>query len=421
MSESFQVALADLKDWLQKETAPIIKPLKDEGKDLLNEIKDRLADVRENEDRIFVKSDKEIQKNSPKTYRCAKAANKMSKNIASKLDQVAVPDDVSSENLRLLLGDLERSFAAIKHERIVWDRRISPYFILDRRRLDIAIKRAEDSSQELHSFLLQKYVKVKDSDDTLAMIDKLSQMLERAEAVRKRLIQRETRIKLVEEKMRENEQKIGSVQDQAELEQLSKLEQRIKELRAKVKYNLRHLQKPFYKMQSLARRAEVALPPDEVRKLQHYMKNPFEALSSEEEGHPVLKRILERLDDAISRGKLKLKATRLRKAREQIDGILKKDTLVNLHRECLEATTTKKKLLTSDTVTATRGELEQLQEMLQNQQKKKELIESRRRILEERYQRILKQIETQKSELEKSILEITGKRVNVVFHKNQIS
>ena len=81
MSDSFQIALSDLKEWLQKEAAPIINPLRDKGRSILNENQNRLDDVRENGDRIFIKSDKELQKSSPKTYRCAKAANKMSKNI----------------------------------------------------------------------------------------------------------------------------------------------------------------------------------------------------------------------------------------------------------------------------------------------------------------------------------------------------
>lgn len=417
MPESFQIALTDLKEWLQKETAPLIKPLKDKAEKLLKEIKNRLDDVRENGDRIFVKSDKEVQKGSSKTYRCAKAANKMSKNVSGIIDQVAVPDDISYENFRLLLGDVGKTFAAIEHERRVWYRRISPYFILDRRRLDIAIKRAEDSIQELRRFLFQKYVKVKTAENTLDVIDKLSQLLEDAEDVQKRKTQTETRIKLLEEKLRENEQKIGLTQNKAELNQLSKLEQRIRDLKVKVKYNLRHLQKPFYKMQSLARRAQVALPQDEARKLQQYMKNPFEALTSEEEGHPILKRILQKLDDAIRQGKLKLKTARLRKAREQIDGILKKDSLVNLHHDCLEAISKSKQLLTSETVATTQRELKQLQAALQNLQKQKESVDSRRRVLEEEHQRTLKKIETQKNILEKSIFELTDKRVQVVLTK----
>ncbi len=420
MSEGFQIALSDLEEWLKKEAAPLIEPLREKGKSLFNEIKDRLDDVQESGDRIFVKSDKEVQKHSPKTYRCAKAANKMSKNISSIINQVVVPDDISYENFRLLLGDLDKTFAAIEHERRVWYHRISPYFILDRRRLDIAIKRAEDSIQEMHSFLLEKYVDLETTESTMKMIDRLSQLLEEDEKLQKRKTKMETRIKLLEEKMRKNEQKIASIHDKAELNELSKLEQRIRELKRKVKYNLRHLQKPFRKMQRLAGRAQVALPPDEARKLRAYIKTPFETFTSEDEGHPLLRRILQKLDYAIQEGKLKLKTARLRKARKQIDSILKKDSLVRLHHECLGTTSKKKQLLTSKTVKTTQRELKKLQATLQKLQKSKETIESRRRILTEEHKKILHKMETQRDELEKSIFELIEKRVQVIFHRSQI-
>ena len=417
MSQDFQIALADLKEWLQKETAPIIKPLKDKGRRLLKEIRSRLDDVRENADKLFEKSDREVQKGSSKTYRCAKAANKLSKNISSMINKVAVPDDISYENFQLLIGDLEKTFGAIDHERRVWYRRISPYFILDRRRLDIAIKRAQDTSQEMRSFLSQKYVKAKNAENMLDMIDRLFQLTHEAEDTKERKSQAETRIGLLEEEMRKKEQKIGLIQDKAELVELSTLEQRINDLKVKVKYNMRHLQKPFSKIQSLARSARVALPPDEARKLEQYMKTPFEALTSEKEGHPVLKSIVQRVDDAIRQGKLKLKAARLRKAREQIDGILKKDSLASLHHDCLEAISKRQQLLTSETIVATQRELNQLQATLQKLQMQKESIASRRRVLEEKHQRTLKKIETQKNELENSIFELIDKNVQVVFTK----
>ncbi|MCZ2856757.1 MAG: hypothetical protein O2U62_06655 [Candidatus Bathyarchaeota archaeon] len=417
MSSSVKIPLLDLRKWLQSETEPIIKPLRDKGEKLLDEIKDRLDDVQENGDRLFTKSDKEVQKGSAKTYRCAKAANKMSKNISDIINRIAVPDNVSIENIQSLAEDLEKSFAAIEQERRTWYRRISPYFILDRRRLDISIKRTEDSIRELRSFLLSEYVDVETAKNLSDDIDKLSQLLENAEK-RQRLINKiETRLNLHEEKIRKENQKIGLITDKTELDELAELEQRIIELGAKVKHSLRHLRKPFYKMQSLALRSQVALPPDEVRKLKQYMNNPFEALVSEEYGHPVLKRILQKLDDTMVRGKLKLKTTRFRKAQKQMDGILRKNSLFNLHRDCLAVVSRKRQLSASQTVTATQKEVDQLQTVLQKLQTQKESLESRRRVLKEEHQRILKKIESQKNELEKSILELVDKTVQVVLTK----
>ncbi len=52
MSESSQIALVDLTEWLQKATAHLIEPLKDKGKNLLSDIKDRL-------EMMFVKTETE--------------------------------------------------------------------------------------------------------------------------------------------------------------------------------------------------------------------------------------------------------------------------------------------------------------------------------------------------------------------------
>jgi hypothetical protein len=415
MSTGLRIELADLKPWLQEGIAPIVNPLKNKGNDLLSEIKSRLRDVQENGDRIFVKSEKEAEKGSPKTYRCAKAANKMSKNVLNIVDQIAVPNDVSYESLKSLLKDLEKAFVAIERERRVWYPRISPYFILDRKRLDIAIRRAEDSIRELRGFLLQDYVKTKTVENALAMIDRLSRLTEKAESYKKQRIQTEKRIKSLEDKIQETLLKIGSTKDKAELSELSRLEQRIRDLREKVKYNLRHLQKPFYKLQSLARSAQVALPPEEAKKLEKYLDDPFEAITSEKEGYPILKRILQRVNNAIRQGKLKLKPARLRKAQDQMESILKKDVLNPLQRNCIEAVLRRNQLLISETVTTTQKELEHLQTLLQDLQRERESADSKRKSLIEEHKRLLEKIETQKNELEKSIFKITGKRVQVVL------
>jgi len=419
MSGGLQIELADLKPWLREEIAPLIKPLRNKGENLLKEIKSRLEDVRENGDRIFVNSEKEAEKVNPKTYRCAKAANKMGKNILNLLSQINVPNDVSYENLKSLFQDLEKTFMAIEHERRIWYPRVSPYFILDRKRLDIAIKRAEDSIHELRGFLLQKYVKAKTAENVLAMVDRLSAMVEKAKRFQKQKTQTETQVKFLENKIREIHEKIDLTRDKTEFEELSTTEQTIRDLREKVKYNLRHLQKPFYKLQNLARSAQVALPPEEAEKLEQYMNDPFEAITSEERGHPILNSILQRVNDAIHQGKLKLKPARLRKAREQIENILKKDALNLLQHDCLEAISRRNRLLTSETVTTTQKELKQLETTLQNLRKEREFTDSKRRSLNEEYKKLLERIETQKNELEKSVFKLIGKRIQIDLATNQ--
>jgi len=413
MSQASQIPLSNLKEWIQKETAQTIEPLKSKGESLLKEIRERLDEAIKASEKLTEKSEKEIQRGSPKTYRRAKLANKFARNLAETMKRVVVPDQLSYANLQTLYINLEKMQATVDQERRMWYHFISPYFILDRRWLDAHLKRTADVLSELRNFLTQKYAKAKTSDDALAEVDKLLQSLTEAEESETRIKQVELREGFLENKLAENQQKTTLIQGKAELAELVKTNEKAEELRESVKLNLRHLQKPFFKLQSLARSAEVTLPLDEAKKLSDYLNDPFEALATEEEGHPMLKRILRRVDDAIDQGKLKLKSSRLRKAQEQINNILNGNVLFPLQQSCVEAHALKKELLTSETVASSQNELAQLQNEKTELQRRAELATSRKAALINERERLRERVEQQKRELEKMVFQLTNKTVQI--------
>jgi len=227
------------------------------------------------------------------------------------------------------------------------------------------------------------------------------------------------REKLLQQELMKTQQEITGVQNRAELTGLMKAEDRIEELRDNVKHSLRYLQKPFFKLQSLARTGNIAIPVDEAKKLSEYLSDPFEALSTEEEGHPMLKSIMRKVDEAMTQGKLKLKSTRLRKAQEQIDSVLNKASLNTLQKNCMEARSQKNQFLTSSVVAAFKNELAGLQEELRQLQRENELTSSRVKALESEQRKLQEKIENDKKELEKTVFQLTGKRVQVIFSQTK--
>jgi predicted nucleic acid-binding Zn-ribbon protein len=129
----------------------------------------------------------------------------------------------------------------------------------------------------------------------------------------------------------------------------------------------------------------------------------------------MLKGILQKVDGAMAEGKLKLKKSRLRKAKDQIDYILNKNALLSLHQSCKEVFSKKQQLSASGVISKSRDELAQLQENLRDLQKRKELIESRGAVLERRIKETLEKIEEQKKGLEKIVLDLTNKNVQVLL------
>jgi len=418
LSQPIEIALIDLREWIRKETASIVEPLRNKGTNLLKEIQERLNDTIESSEKIFEKSDSEMQKSNPKTYRFARNANKFARSLSERIKTVNVPEKVNHESLQTLGNDLEKTLTTAMQQRGEAYPYITPYFIFDRRRLDVTLKRLADIYKDLRNFLT-KYSKAKMVEDTSSAIDKLLQTINQADEAEKQREKVEQREKSLQQELMKTQQEIANVQSRAELTELMEAEKRIRELRKSVKHSLRHLQKPFFKLQRLTRRGNVAIPLDEARKLGDYLRDPFEALATEEEGHPMLKGILRKVEEAITQGKLKLKSTRLRKAQEQIDSVLNHASLNLLHKSCMEARSRKTQLLTSGVAATFQNKLVGLQEELRQLQKENELISSRIKAIESEHRQLLEKIENEKKELEKTVFHLTGKNIQVVFSQTK--
>jgi len=415
MSKTLEIPLDGLKKWLDQKTVHVTEPLKERGTSLLTSIDSRLNEVREVCERLSADGEKEMRKGDPKTYRSARAANRLARNVLERVEKVLIPDEISYENLQTLCIELEKTLALVERERREWFPQIEPYFIMDRRRLDSTFKKAMELMEELRNFSSRQYVRAKAVEDTFSTIDKLSQSLNALDEVEVHRKRMEWRERDLEKKIAENQRKIARAQNKGEVSELVQINRKIEDLEGKVKHDLRYLQKPFFKLQSLARGADVSLPLDEAKKLSEYLNDPFVALATEEEGYPLLKRILRRVEDAIVRGKLKLKSSHLRKAQEQINSILHEGSLISLHQSCKETFSRKKDLLSSESIAAFQNELERLQKDLRDLQKRKELANSRSVVLDNEHKRTLEKIETQKKEIENMILEVTGKKVQISY------
>jgi uncharacterized protein YunC (DUF1805 family) len=415
MSQVQQITLTELKEWLKKETASIIEPMKNKGTNLLQETQERLKDAIESNRKILENSHREMKKNIPKTYRFSRNANKFAENLTKMMEAIKIPEQVSYDSLQTFCNDLNRLITVTEQLRREAYPYITPYFIFDRRRLDATLKRLQDINNELGDFLTTKYSKAKTAEGASGMVDKLVDTLNHMSETKTEREKVQQIEKFLQAKLQETQQKIAQVQTRAELTELLAAEERIEELRENVKYNLRYLQKPFFKLQSLAKSGDVAIPVDEVKKLGDYLDDPFEALATEEEGYQTLRGILKKLNDAINQKKLKLKSTRLRKAQEQIDGVLNKELFNTLHKNCREARSQENKMLTSSAIVALQNELTQLQNQLKELQKENEFTISRGKALENEHKKLIEKIEIQKKELEKTAFQLTNKNIQVVL------
>jgi len=410
-----RIKLLEVKQWLNKDTEHAMEPLQEKARNLLKEIKERISDTTESSQKILQNSQSEMDKGNPKTHRFARNASKFAEGIINTLDAINISDSIQYATLQALGDELEKTCANADQLRRSAYPYISPYFIFDRRRLDVFIKRLYDITKELRSFLTSKYAMVKTADDAYSNVDKLTQTLEDTKRNEESLNQTDEKMRLLETEITQTKDKLALMRSRDEFHELAKLDQRTDELRSDVKHHLRHLQKPFYKLQSLSRSGEIAVPPDEIHKLEEYLEDPLVALAAEDKDYPTLRSILAKLDSAITQGKLKLKAQRLRKAQDQINAVTAKNSLDQLQTNGQEALTQRKQLLSSEDTRTLQNELLELQRQLETLQKEYEFITARSKALKNDQMKLKERTEHLRKELEEKILQLTHKSVNVVL------
>ncbi len=415
MAETLEIPLKELKTWLEEETSSTLEPIRAEGTNLLNNARTKLEELGDSCERMLEASEKEMVKNSPKTYRRARTAYKFARDVLETIDEFDITDDITHQSLRTLCDDLEKALVAIDRERARRFRQIVPYFIFDRRRFDIALKKATDSFKELQDFSLHGYARAKAVEDSTVMIGKLFKSIDELEKFQSRKSQVQSRMKDVEKKIGETERRIASIGSEDEVRELAQARQEMEELEKSLARNLRHLEKPFVKFQKLVQSPAYRLPLSETKKLNQYMRNPFEALATEEKGYPQLRAILQGMIDAVAKGKLRLKRSRWRKAQEQIKEILDKNSLTALHESCSETFSKRQELLASETVALSRRRRTKLERDLDRLEKQKKLADSRLAVLERRYNAELEDTENQRKDLENAVFEITDKTIKVTF------
>ena len=414
MSEVVKLSSKEVKNWLERETSSTLVPVHSKAQDLLKEMKEILDDYAGVCKVLMDNTAKEIEKRNPKTYRRARAFNKLAKLFLDRVRQIKVPEKVTYDAMKDFVQETQRALAVTDVDVRNWFPRISPFFILDRRRFQFVFEKAKLMLKEINEFVTKDYVKTKTLEDTFQLIDRVAVLEQQADTLKQRKMNVDSDRADVERSISDFKQKIAELRSRGSISQLSQAGSEIETLSAKVKQNLQHLQKPFIKLQAQALHGEGSgLTPDELKKLGEYVEDPFEAFSTDGPNYSLLKQILRKVDAGISEGKLRLKPEKARKAKQMINEVLAKDSLRSLHEESTLAVARKTEISASTELASVQQDISKLERQLEGLTMKKIGIETEQQSLQTVSNETLERIQNHKGEIEKSIFNSVGKRVNL--------
>ncbi|MCL4429118.1 MAG: hypothetical protein M1167_00035 [Chloroflexi bacterium] len=218
----------------------------------------------------------------------------------------------------------------------------------------------------------------------------------------------------LEQEIAQLEKQIEDLKSKGPIDKLNLVHAEIENLNNELKNTLRHLQKPFIKMQALATSGGGGgITPDELKKINQYLDNPFDALVTEKSGYPELSEILEKLEGMLAKDTLKLKADKARKAEQTIDEILHKNALDSLQIRCVEMATNRDQLVLSSKMDEINRNLAQYHEQLNLLKARKTSVETHETVKANSYQETVDKISNLKRSIERDVYAATGKKIQI--------
>ena len=415
MSEAIKFSSNDIKSWLENETSSVLTPVQEQAKKLRDDMRNAIQDLTDVSKMLLDNSAKEIEKRNKRVYNRARAMNKLARLFTERIRKVTAPEQVSYDSLSKFAQETQKVFMVTDIDIKNWFPRISPFFIMDRRKFLSVHEKAKQSLESLNDFLTKEYVKTKTLEETFQLISELHDLERRLSEVEAEKTTIEKERLPIEKELAELDQKTAKLKDEGPVDQLFLVESEIEKINRELKHALRHLQKPFKKMQALALyRGGAGLTPDERDKLDQYLHKPFKALATEKAGYPLLKQILQKMLRLMDEGKLKLKSDKKRKAEEDTTGILERDSLGKLYRRCAEVATRERQILNSEKMEETKRSLSTFQEQTQQLKANLARIEAHEAVKNRAYNEVVSRISSHKRTVEKNIYTSLDQKVQIM-------
>ena len=414
MSET-KLSMKDLKVWLDEQTRNILNPVQDEAKDLRDEMRQALETETEACKMLLDNSNREIEHRNMRVYGRARALNKLARLFLDRLKKITIPDQVSYDLLNRFAQDTQRVFIVADVDIKNWFPRISPFFIIDRRKYLAVHEKAKLTLNLLNDFLTKDYVKTKTIEETFQLINDVQALERQLGEVEAQKASMEGERAPIEREIADLQQRIAELETKGLMDELNSVETDKETLTNELKHALRHLQKPFIKVQALAAGGGGAgLTPDELKLLNGYMENPLETFAGEPDGYPTLKEILQKLSRLLDEDKLKLKSDKARKAGQSIDEILMKNSLVDLQTRAIRVVAHRNQLLASNSMDVIKRDLSLCQDQLKQLTARKTSVETHEAVKEHAETDIQERINSDKRLIEKNVLGFLGKKIEIM-------
>jgi len=407
-----ELALDDVEPWLDDRMSSALKPLLREWEGLRKDVEKAIREARDACERIREEGEKCLSDKDHRKHKPGKAALRFYRMISGVLEAVKTPSELSVRAITDCQRSLARVYNAIGREWSGLLAQMEPYMIRARRKLKGVWRKIGGLVRDMDA-LVAKCQPLELRDEVSSSLSRIRKLLSELEAIRGEIGMTSLKEEEVKKELEELLKAKEALEKSEAISRLKAVEERLEALRIEVRTELRHAWKPFIKLRSSASSGAVSLSPDELGALEAYLSDPASALAEDGEGYPSLRSLLLKLEDALERGLITLKASKAEKLRRWLDEALE-GSLSSLQNECRKAIRDLEEMRNSGEVQEALRKLRGLEDRISELEKKAEMLRSKANSLRSREKGLVKKIGAEVASLEGLLTEITGEEVRVI-------
>jgi len=410
-----KIPSGEIEQWLEEQTRTILTPVQTEAKQLRDEINAAIQSEIEVSKMLLDNSTKEIERRNMRVYNRARALSKLAHLFLERLKKIVIPEQVTYESLNRLAQETHKVFMVVDIDIKNWFPRVSPFFIMDRRKFLTVHEKAKLTLGTVNDFLTKEYVKTKTLEETFAAVKELHTQEKQETNLKAQLEDMKKERIPLEQKVNVLETQISELKKEGPIDQLRLLQNETEMLNGELRYALRHLQKPFLKTQALAHQGGGSgLTQDELKQLNGYLDEPLGALAKEQKGYPKLKEIAEKVIQLMEKDKIKLKPEKAKKAEQAIQEILKHNSLDEIHQKVVDVVVRKNDLTSSEKMSKALQDIALFQEQLEQVRARKTSADAHEAEIERTLSNTQERMNNLRQTIEKNISLSLSKKVQIL-------
>ncbi|MDR0797575.1 MAG: hypothetical protein LBE70_02490, partial [Nitrososphaerota archaeon] len=220
MTETAQFSTVALKEWLEKETNTTLTPVQTQAKRFRDETNQAILALNEVCKSLLENSAKEIEKRKSNIYNRARALNKLAGIFIERLTKLSSPEQVTYDTLSKYNIEAQKTLIVTEVDVKNWFPKISPFFIMDRRKFLAVYEKTKQTFGTLNEFVTKEYVKTKTLQETIQMIGDLQNLENKLSNLHAEIENIKNERLPIEQKIAELEQKTGELKTAGPIDQL---------------------------------------------------------------------------------------------------------------------------------------------------------------------------------------------------------